>query len=200
MGLREGAIGRVLEAAVLIPGGPSEAQGAVPSTSLHSCSVTEQREDCPGGLGWAHIRPGGAEVTWLQMWAEGNQCSRRPPGSWDHGGLSGDPGHLWNTPSSRGEMVPSPIPTRLGAARLGLGGKAVEAHEPGGWRACLLCVPVGGRGQPFTGVCRGDGVQGSLLTTPACGLLVAQSCPTLFDPMTVARQAPLSVRSSRQEY
>ena len=59
-----GRVGRVLEAAVLIPGGPSEAYGAVPSTSLHSCSVTEQRESCPGGLGWAHIRPGGAEVTW----------------------------------------------------------------------------------------------------------------------------------------
>ena len=44
-------VGRVLEAAVLIPGGPSEAHGAVPSTSLHSCSVTEQIENCPGGPG-----------------------------------------------------------------------------------------------------------------------------------------------------
>ena len=30
--------------------------------------------------------------------------------------------------------------------------------------------------------------------------LVAQSCPTLYDPMTVARQAPLSVRFFRQGY
>ena len=33
------------------------------------------------------------------------------------------------------------------------------------------------------------------------GVKVAQSCPTLCDPpWTVARQAPLSLRSSRQEY
>ena len=33
-----------------------------------------------------------------------------------------------------------------------------------------------------------------------CLYLCAQSCPTLCDPMTVARQAPLSVGFSRQEY
>ena len=32
------------------------------------------------------------------------------------------------------------------------------------------------------------------------GGLVAKSCPTLVTPWTVARQAPLSVRFSRQEY
>ena len=31
-------------------------------------------------------------------------------------------------------------------------------------------------------------------------VLVAQSCPTLCDPWTVACQAPLSVELSRQEY
>ena len=31
-------------------------------------------------------------------------------------------------------------------------------------------------------------------------LLVAQSCPSLCDPMDVALQAPLSVRFSRREY
>ena len=31
-------------------------------------------------------------------------------------------------------------------------------------------------------------------------VLVAQSCPTLCDPMTVAHQAPLSLEFSRQEY
>ena len=31
-------------------------------------------------------------------------------------------------------------------------------------------------------------------------LLVAQSCPSLCDPMDVALQAPLSVGFSRQEY
>ena len=30
--------------------------------------------------------------------------------------------------------------------------------------------------------------------------LVAQSCPTLYEPRTMARQAPLSVEFSRQEY
>ena len=33
-----------------------------------------------------------------------------------------------------------------------------------------------------------------------CGGLVAKSCPTLATPWTVARQAPLSMRFSRQEY
>ena len=31
-------------------------------------------------------------------------------------------------------------------------------------------------------------------------VLVAESCPTLCDPMTAACQAPLSMRFSRQEY
>ena len=31
-------------------------------------------------------------------------------------------------------------------------------------------------------------------------LLVPQSCPTLYDPRTVARQAPLSMEFSRKEY
>ena len=31
-------------------------------------------------------------------------------------------------------------------------------------------------------------------------VLVAQSCPTLCNPRTVAHQAPLSIGSSRQEY
>ena len=52
----------------------------------------------------------------------------------------------------------------------------------GGGHVSFACQWEGG-GQPFTGVCRRDGVQGSLLTTPACGLLAAQSCPTLCDPM-----------------
>ena len=30
--------------------------------------------------------------------------------------------------------------------------------------------------------------------------LVAQLCPTLYDPMDLARQAPLSMEFSRQEY
>ena len=33
-----------------------------------------------------------------------------------------------------------------------------------------------------------------------CVYLIAQSCPTLCDPMNVARHAPLSVEFSRQEY
>ena len=33
-----------------------------------------------------------------------------------------------------------------------------------------------------------------------CSVLVAQSCPILCDPMVVARQAPLSMEFSRQEY
>ena len=33
-----------------------------------------------------------------------------------------------------------------------------------------------------------------------CEVLVAQSCLTLCDPMTVAHQAPLSMGFSRQEY
>ena len=33
-----------------------------------------------------------------------------------------------------------------------------------------------------------------------CGGLVAKSCPTLATPWTVACQAPLSMRFSRQEY
>ena len=37
----------------------------------------------------------------------------------------------------------------------------------------------------------------SLIYSP---VKVAQSCPTLCDTMTVAHQAPLSVRVSRQEY
>ena len=52
----------------------------------------------------------------------------------------------------------------------------------GGGHVSFACQWEGG-GQPLTGVCRRDGVQGSLLTTPACGLLAAQSCPTLCDPM-----------------
>ena len=32
------------------------------------------------------------------------------------------------------------------------------------------------------------------------GSLVARSCPTLVTPWTVTRQAPLSMRFSRQEY
>ena len=35
---------------------------------------------------------------------------------------------------------------------------------------------------------------------PAGGGLVAKSCPTLATPWTVARQAPLSMGFSRQEY
>ena len=33
-----------------------------------------------------------------------------------------------------------------------------------------------------------------------CEVLVAQLCPTLCDPWTVAHQAPLSMELSRQEY
>ena len=38
------------------------------------------------------------------------------------------------------------------------------------------------------------------LTFLACGGLVAKLCPTLATPWTVARQAPLSMEFSRQEY
>ena len=36
--------------------------------------------------------------------------------------------------------------------------------------------------------------------TIKCGGSVAKSCPTLATPWTVARQAPLTVGYSRQEY
>ena len=38
------------------------------------------------------------------------------------------------------------------------------------------------------------------LQPPPCGGLVAESCPALATPWTVARQAPLSMGFSRQEY
>ena len=38
------------------------------------------------------------------------------------------------------------------------------------------------------------------VATPCGGDLVTKSCPTLVTPWTVARQAPLSMGFSRQEY
>ena len=38
------------------------------------------------------------------------------------------------------------------------------------------------------------------MSQPVCVCSVAQSCPTLCNPWTVARQAPLSMGFSRQEY
>ena len=76
------------------------------------------------------------------MRAEGHQCSRIPLGGWDHGGLSGDPGHLWGKLSSWGRVLPSAIPMHLGAARLSLGRKS--GTSPRGWvEVLLLCVALG---------------------------------------------------------
>ena len=43
-------------------------------------------------------------------------------------------------------------------------------------------------------------VDGRVCVCVCVCVLVAQSCPTLCDPWTVAHQAPLSVGSSRLEY
>ena len=45
-----------------------------------------------------------------------------------------------------------------------------------------------------------DGKRGPRNTAYITLCSVSRSCPTLFDPWTVARQAPLSVRFPRQEH
>ena len=42
--------------------------------------------------------------------------------------------------------------------------------------------------------------QTGLTSYSVCVCSVAQSCPTLYDPVTVAHQDPLSMELSRQEY
>ena len=39
-----------------------------------------------------------------------------------------------------------------------------------------------------------------MILSPTAGGLVAQTCPTLVTPWTAARQAPLSMEFSKQEY
>ena len=65
------------------------------------------------------------------MRAEGNQCSRCSPGSWDQRGLSGDPGHLWSKASSCGESGALSHPKATGGCKIGLGQE--KWYKPRAW-------------------------------------------------------------------